>query len=686
MTSSDQSPPGGTPSRGWQIPSTEELNAILPAYRFLALIGRGGMGAVFKATQVSLNRPVAIKVLPTKLLEDADANLPKRFRQEALTMARLTHPGIVSVYESGESQGLLYIVMEFIDGADLARTIREKGKITPELSSQWLIQVCEALQCAHQNGVVHRDLKPANLLINRDGRVKIADFGLAQHHDEALRGLTRTNLSIGTPDFLAPEAWTPNTTLDGRADLYALGVTLYQMLTGEIPRGFWEMPSDRVGTDPRFDAIIERAMQPKPDARYQSAAELQLDLERIGTGAAAPRPPQNSPETVTTPAGGQRPRSFAVLAVLCGAALLAFLWLNYAGRGSRLQAGIVVTSLDDDGGQGSLRHLLHVATNGSTLVFAPKLAGQTLWLTRGELHVEKSVILDASALPGGVRIDGAGKSRILRIEEGTSVLLDSLTLTNGRTKLDGGAGIHNLGSLAVQRCTLAGNTAAVMPDPEFEDSVFEAENRGGAIYSLGPLTVSQSLFLNNSAREGGGVFSTKTDVTLENSTFLGNQAVTGGAAAIAVATSTTLRHLTICSNTATGADRIKAGGGGLFFYVTKDIVMQNCLIVGNSSPYYPDLQLAGWEVLSGGGNLVGNSDGYFATPRKNDRFGLPGGTPPQKFAPLGDHGGPTMTLLPLPGSLALDRGVSSSLTNDQRGFPRPLGEGPDIGAVEVGTR
>ena len=288
--SSPTPPSSGPRSKGiWQPPALAEMQALLLAYQFLALLGRGGMGAVFKATQISLNRLVAIKVLPKDLTNDADSNFATRFRQEALTMAKLTHPGIVSVFESGEAGGFLYIVMEFVDGTDVARMIQSEGKLTPELVTTLLAQVCDALHYAHQNGVVHRDIKPANLLVMRSGQVKIADFGLAKHHDDALLGLTKTNVAIGTPDFLAPEAWTPNTSLDSRADLYALGVTLYQMLTGEIPRGLWEMPSARVGTDARFDAIIERAMQPRPESRYQSSAELGRDLEKIRTQPQIPQ-------------------------------------------------------------------------------------------------------------------------------------------------------------------------------------------------------------------------------------------------------------------------------------------------------------------------------------------------------------------------------------------------------------
>ncbi len=281
-------PPGSRPPAAWAPPSLAELQVLLPAYQFLALIGRGGMGAVYHATQLSLNRPVAIKILPAALLADAEANFAARFRQEALTMAKLTHPGIVGVFESGEVGGLLYIVMEFVDGTDVARMIRAEGPLAPGLAADLLGQVCEALDYAHRQGVVHRDLKPANLLVTREGRVKIADFGLAKHDDDALLQLTRTNVAIGTLDFLAPEAWTPGTSLDRRADVYSLGVTLYQMLTGEVPRGLWKMPSVRTGVDPRFDAIVDRAMQPEPAARYQSSAELRRDLASLNEPSSTP--------------------------------------------------------------------------------------------------------------------------------------------------------------------------------------------------------------------------------------------------------------------------------------------------------------------------------------------------------------------------------------------------------------
>ncbi len=279
---------GSKPSGMWQPPSLEEMQAMLPQYQFISLLGRGGMGAVYKAVQVSLDRPVAIKVLPGDLIDDVDAQFAERFKNEARTMAKMNHPAIVNVYDFGETQtGLLFIVMEFIDGTDVAKMIASQGKLPPDYALAITAHVCDALNYAHSHSIIHRDIKPANILINMDGAVKVADFGLAKQSDAGAGGLTKTNMAMGTPDFVAPEALIPGLPLDGRADLYAIGVMLYQMLTGEIPRGMWTMPGLKFGTDPRFDAIIAKAMQTDREARYQTAASIRRDLDVIMTTPAA---------------------------------------------------------------------------------------------------------------------------------------------------------------------------------------------------------------------------------------------------------------------------------------------------------------------------------------------------------------------------------------------------------------
>ena len=295
------------PSGGWQPPTLEEMQAMLPQYEFVSLLGRGGMGAVFKAVQVTLDRPVAIKVLPVDLVADDDSQFAERFKNEARTMAKMNHPAIVNVYDFGETNtGLLYIVMEFIDGTDVAQMIATQGKLPEDYALSITAHVSDALNYAHTQGIVHRDIKPANILINMEGAVKVADFGLAKANDPSQSGITKTNMAMGTPDFVAPEAFIPGVPLDGRADLYAMGVMLYQMLTGEIPRGIWALPGQKLGTDPRFDAIITKAMQTDREHRYQSAMDLRRDLDTILTLPRAALEAQQQAEVAARATQAQR--------------------------------------------------------------------------------------------------------------------------------------------------------------------------------------------------------------------------------------------------------------------------------------------------------------------------------------------------------------------------------------------
>ena len=281
----DASPGRSDPGRlRWSPPTTDHMARMLPQYADWETLGMGGMGAVYKARQLSLDRWVAIKVLPPEAADD-ESQYVARFKNEARTMARLSHPAIVAVHDSGETaDGQLYFAMEYVDGTDVARLIQQQGKLPPDHALAVAAHVCDALLYAHEQGVIHRDIKPANVLINRDGQVKVADFGLAKLNDPSqATSLTRSDMAIGTPDFVAPESLTLGMTTDHRADLYAVGVMLYNMLTGEIPRGMFKLPSIKVGTDRRFDDIITRAMENDPRDRYQSSSEIRHDLDHILT-------------------------------------------------------------------------------------------------------------------------------------------------------------------------------------------------------------------------------------------------------------------------------------------------------------------------------------------------------------------------------------------------------------------
>jgi serine/threonine protein kinase len=273
--------PASTPGKPWQPPAPEDLAPELPQYEILGLLGRGGMGAVYKARQKSLNREVAIKVLPPTI-EDADMHYAERFIAEAQSMARLEHSNIIAVYDAGQTPGgLLYFVMQYVQGTDVAQMIQSSGRLPAAHAHAITAHVCEALAYAHKNGLIHRDIKPANIMVDMEGRVKVADFGLAKAVD-AQTGFTQSNMAVGTPDFVAPEALIAGMPVDGRADLYAVGVMLYQMLTGNIPRGAWQPASVMApGTDPRFDQIIVKAMAYDRESRHSSATELRQHLDTL---------------------------------------------------------------------------------------------------------------------------------------------------------------------------------------------------------------------------------------------------------------------------------------------------------------------------------------------------------------------------------------------------------------------
>ncbi len=302
--------PAAAPSGPWQPPTAEELAKLLPQYEITRMLGRGGMGAVYQGTQKSLDRTVAIKILSNDL-ETADASFAERFKNEARAMARLSHPGIVAVFDSGETaNGLLYIVMEFIEGTDVARMLAQNKRLHTEHAMAITAHVCDALAYAHERGIIHRDIKPANIMVGYDGVVKVADFGLAKMSKSGESGLTQSGMAMGTLHYMAPEALMLGSAVDHRADIYAVGVMLYQMLTGKIPQGLFELPSLQVpGLDPRYDGIIGKALREDRELRYPSVLNMRHDLDAILTQpvakveAAAAKPPA----ALETQARPQRP-------------------------------------------------------------------------------------------------------------------------------------------------------------------------------------------------------------------------------------------------------------------------------------------------------------------------------------------------------------------------------------------
>ena len=272
-------PPRSTHFGDFVPPTPEQLSARFPLLDFLELLGKGGMGAVYKARQRGLDRVVAVKILPPEV--GRDPAFAERFTREAKALAHLNHPNIVTVFEFGQVDGLYFLVMEFVDGVNLRHAI-QAGGLAPQETLAIVPQICDALQFAHDEGVVHRDIKPENILIDKRGRVKIADFGLAKLlGQETDYQLTAANQVMGTMRYMAPEQMEGARDVDRRADIYSLGVVFYELLTGQIPMGRFDPPSKKVRVDVRLDEVVLRAMEREPQRRYQNASEVKIDVERI---------------------------------------------------------------------------------------------------------------------------------------------------------------------------------------------------------------------------------------------------------------------------------------------------------------------------------------------------------------------------------------------------------------------
>jgi predicted Ser/Thr protein kinase len=282
--STDDVPPPPRP----EPPPVEDIAPHFPALAVEGLIGAGGMGIVYRARQTALDRPVALKVLWPQLAEDR--SFADRFTREARAMARLDHPNIVRVFEFGEREGWFFLVMELVDGKSL-RELMDGGGIRADEALAIVPQICAALQYAHDQGVVHRDIKPANVLVDRTGRVRIADFGLAKLVEGEDVTLTRAGQVMGTLHYMAPEQYKTPDHVDHRADIYSLGVVFYEMLTGEVPVGRFRAPSEKVQVDVRLDQVVLRSLEREPEMRYQKAADVGTAVTSISSGEEPPPAP-----------------------------------------------------------------------------------------------------------------------------------------------------------------------------------------------------------------------------------------------------------------------------------------------------------------------------------------------------------------------------------------------------------
>ncbi len=255
----------------------------IQGYRLEKLVGKGGMGEVHRAVQLSLGRVVAVKILSGELA--ADPTFVARFDKEAAALATLSHPNVVSIVDKGKAENTYYLVMEYVDGPSLREVMRSPLLDIPG-ALRIIMEIARAIDYAHSRGVVHRDLKPENILFDEQagGIAKVTDFGLATFFDDSKLtsrfNVTETHVSMGTLSYMAPEQRVDAKNADHRADIYSLGVMLYELLVGEVPIGTFDPPSQRrPGTDKRLDGIVLRCLKPSPADRYQRVADLMLDLE-----------------------------------------------------------------------------------------------------------------------------------------------------------------------------------------------------------------------------------------------------------------------------------------------------------------------------------------------------------------------------------------------------------------------
>ncbi|NVI98935.1 serine/threonine protein kinase [Myxococcus sp. AM009] len=278
----------------------------LPGFELLEMLGRGGMGEVWLARQQSLGRTVAVKLLPPRLAKDPE--FVTRFEKEATALAALNHPHIIQIIDRGVAGEHYYFVMEYVEGRSLREAM--SAGLTPEKGIKLLLAVARAIECAHDKGIIHRDLKPENILLDGRGHVKVADFGLAgiRAPDSRLQ-LTATSVAMGTLNYMAPEQRRDAKNVDGRADLFSLGVILYEVLTGELPLGRFKLPSARVpGLDSRVDPVVDRLLEQDPAARYQKAGELCAALEAMTATSSAPGIPQGELDGRLVPAAARSVR------------------------------------------------------------------------------------------------------------------------------------------------------------------------------------------------------------------------------------------------------------------------------------------------------------------------------------------------------------------------------------------
>ncbi|HYL15372.1 MAG TPA: protein kinase [Terriglobales bacterium] len=460
------------------VPTLEAGTVLGGRYEILNLLGEGGMGAVYKARDRELDRLVALKVIRPELAYSPA--ILQRFKQELILARQVTHKNVIRIYDLGEADGVKFLTMEYVEGTDLKTLLHDQGKFAPADAVRIMQQICRALDASHSEGVIHRDLKPSNVMLDKQGKVLVMDFGLARTHES--KGLTLTGALVGTPEYMAPEQ-AKGQPVDAQSDIYAAGLIFYELLTGKVPypadsalQSLMKRTQERAtpvsqleNTVPRIlSGIVGRCLEPDRRNRYQCAAELLADLEAYQpSGALSSTMVLRGPSTAVP--GLYKWLTIVLAAVLLGAGVVAWKMYNRIPAGPHATVSVLVSDFENETSDpvfdGTLEPAFTVAMEGAPFITsynrdqAHKLAARlqpgatTLTEPLARLVATREGI--GLVVTGSIMRDGDAYRVSVKAEEGVT----GKVLANERERVDKKDVLIAMGSLAAHVRKALGDTS-----------------------------------------------------------------------------------------------------------------------------------------------------------------------------------------------------------------------------------